>query len=344
MALDSYRLAPGVRMTGDRNTDLSALYSLPAGSIGAAVDQIAGTVNGDVMNAAVSLERMMASAVDNHRRGIGKAAENEESAWSTGLGQWTATGSDANAPGYRVSAGGIIGGMDALRTADSKVGVTGAFAQGNVKTDNAAVATIQSERVGVYGGLLDGDWRFDSELALGADQYKTRRTVALGSLVRSATGKSSGYGLSADGAVHYDGWSYVSPFAEMRDDLEHRASFTEQGVGGLSLAVADETLNTPRSLLGVELHDEGGIVKTSLKLAWAHDFGQIAGQPIEALTGSPLVAFTARSSQLGADAGVAHLAVSSEIASDLNAFIEYDGEMRTHSTSQSVFAGLHFNW
>ncbi len=126
-SIDSYRLAPGLRMTGDRNTDLTALYSLAASAIGPVMDQIAGTVHGDTLNTAVSVDRMFASAIVDHRSGFDVSAGNVLAApepaslidaspvWGRVIGQWSATGTDANAPGYREDAGGLLLGIDLSR-------------------------------------------------------------------------------------------------------------------------------------------------------------------------------------------------------------------------------------
>ncbi len=123
-----------------------------------------------------------------------------------------------------------------------------------------------------------------------------------------------------------------------------RSAFTETGVGGLSLNVADTTLDTPRSLTGVDFHTGGGSIEANLQLAWAHDFGEVAAQTDATLVGSPLVPFKAVSSLTGRDAGVVQFALSTHVEDAVSAFVEYDGEFRTRSTSQAASLGLRVDW
>jgi autotransporter-associated beta strand protein len=373
-AIDSYRLAPGVRMTGDRNPVLTALYSLPAGSIGASMDQIAGAVHGDAMTSALALNRMFSAAASDHSNGSGFAlsainplpfanlASNNMIAapepaqltdaspvWAIGLGQFSATGTDANAPGYRDNAGGVIVGVDLAREAGLSYGVAGSYARSEATTTNAASATVQSERVMGYGVLTQGEWRLNGEVALAVDEYDSKRVIQIGALTRVASGNSSGVSASLDAAAHY-GHASVVPFVEMRYDYVGRSAFTETGAGDLSLNVGDESLSAPRTVTGLDVdlnrlvNGSDGNTKLDLRLAWAHDFSQLAGRTDASLVGSPLTAFTALSSQVGNDAGLFDLRASTKVSDTLSLFGEYDGETRSRSTTQSLSVGMLAKW
>ncbi len=64
-ALDVLRGPAGPALTGDTAAVINALYGLPVGGMGAALDQMAGTVHGDAMTAALSANRMFAFSDGN---------------------------------------------------------------------------------------------------------------------------------------------------------------------------------------------------------------------------------------------------------------------------------------
>ncbi|MBV9043488.1 MAG: autotransporter domain-containing protein [Alphaproteobacteria bacterium] len=373
-AINSYRLAPGVRMTGDRNPVLTALYSLPAGSIGASMDQIAGAVQGDVMNAALNLNRLFASASEDHRNGrslmasagrfsiaagysrfqnaaIPRQAQLTSGSrfWAVGMGSWTNTQGDGNAPGYVGSSGGLVAGVDLRQTEDGLFGFALGYGHANVRTKNAAVASAQSERFIAYGSLTSNAWHFDGELTVGINQFNSRRLIVIGALSRTANGNSSGWAFSADAAVHY-GDGPVVPFAEARYDHIGRASFSESGAGDLNLMVAEGSIQTPRVLAGVDANlsrafgNANPAVNVDLRLAWAHDFDNVDGLVNAALAGSPTVGFTAKSSRIGSDAGLVNAALSFHLDDAVSLFGEYRGEVRTRQTTQAATVGIRANW
>jgi autotransporter-associated beta strand protein len=368
-AINSYRLPPGVRMTGDRNTVLGALYSLPASSIGPTMDQIAGTVYGDAMNTAEVLNAMFASGSDDHRNGanvmisalsvtpngaftaINSAAAPQKADlvnagpfWLRGLGMWSTTKTDGNAPGYHDNAGGLMGGVDIPTDGPLAVGASFGYAQANVTTNNAAKAKVQSERVAGYSDFASGNWRVDGEVAISYQQYGATREIDVGTLTRVAKGDTDGFNVTADAIAHY-GLGYVQPFLDLRIDHISRSSFTETNAGDLSLNVKDATLDTPRTMLGVDL-DTGKASPYSLglRLAWAHDFGPDATRTDASLSGSPSAYYTALSSKIGHDAGIVNLSASAHIDDQVSAFVEYGGELRTRQTTQDATVGLRVNW
>ncbi len=372
-AIDSYRLAPGVRMTGDRNPVLTALYSLPAGSIGASMDQIAGAIHGDMMSSALSLNRMFDSTALDHRnarslmasvgfsRNGGIMAMNRMMApqqadltdgspfWAIGLGGWSNTATDANAPGYASQSGGVMAGIDLSKDADAVYGIGGGYARSDVATQNAASGAVQMERVLGYGSQTRGDWHFDGEVSAALDEYSTSRQIVIGALTRTAKGSATGWTLSADGAVRY-GTGFANPFLEARYDYVGRQGFTETNAGDLSLGVADESLDTARVTTGLDLDlnrmvgDRTPTLSVAMRLAWAHDFSKIDGVTNADLTGSPGVAFTALSSRIGQDAGIFNLSASGQIDNKLSLFGEYHLEGRTRQVSQSFLGGLRVDW
>ncbi|MEI9989058.1 MAG: autotransporter domain-containing protein [Rhizomicrobium sp.] len=373
-ALDSYRLAPGQRMTGDRNTVLTALYGLPAGSIGASLDRIAGSVHGDVLNVALGMNRLFDSAIGDHRGAGGQmvafidrlptgtfaaintvASPREASLdsaspfWAIGLGSWSHASGDGNAAGYSADAGGVLAGVDLVAQDDKAFGLAVGYAKSDVRTKDAATATVQTERLTGYGDMVHGAWRLNGEVAVAVDQYRSKRLIEIGALTRTALGNSNGWAFAADGSLHYD-LGFAAPFVEARYDYVSRSGFTETGAGDLSLIVQKQSLDTPRFTAGADFDLDGlasdtpSTLVVNLRLAYAHDIKRIDGLSDAALAGSPLTGFTALSSRVGLDAGIATLNTSAQINDSVNLFGEYHVEVRSRQTSQSVELGLRTEW
>lgn len=371
-ALDVLRGPAGPALTGDTAAVFNALYGLSVDGMYAALDQMAGTVHGDAMTAALSANRMFAFSDGNWdggptmtaaligNSGQGFAALNVLAApqpaslsgspfWGRAAGQWINATSDGLAPGYTANAGGAVAGFDIVRDADTRFGLAGAYTVSDVTNRVGATANVQGGRVFAYGSRIWGAWRFDHEVSLGFDGYHTRRVIAIGGLTRIATGKADGFNVSADLAARYD-LGFAVPFGEFRYDLIHRDGFTETGAGVISMAVAGEDLDAPRLLAGADFDllrtfwrpDPDCMV--DLRLAWAHDFDGTIGVTDAALTGAPAARFTVFSSKPGNDAGLLDLRASTSIGEGLAIFGAYGLEARDRAITQGISLGLRATW
>jgi len=370
-ALDVLRGPAGPALNGDTAVVINALYGLPVGGMSAALDQMAGTVHGDAMTAALSANRMFAFSDGNWdggptmtasllSAGLNFAAINVLAApqpallsnspfWARAAGQWIDAASDGFAPGYTANAGGAIAGFDLVRDADARFGLAGAYTVSDVTNKVGATANVQGGRVFAYGSKIVGPWRFDHEVSLGFDGYHTRRVMAIGGLTRVATGKADGFNVSVDLAARYD-LGFAVPFGEFRYDRIHRDGFTESGAGVIALAVTGEDLDAPRLLAGADFDlmrtfwqpDPDCLV--NLRLAWAHDFDGTLGVTDAALTGAPAAHFTVFSSKPGSDAGLLDLRASTGIGDGFRFFGAYNLEAREREITQGVSLGVQATW
>lgn len=364
-AIDGYRLAPGVRMTGDRNAVLGAVYSLSGAAIAPAMNQVAGTVYADAMDTAQSLDTMFAAATEDHGIGgdhvvanlsanqrTGMTAINSAPAktdsvkgpfWARGLGQWSTTATDGNAPAYHSAAGGMIIGMDLPLRARTKLGASFGYAHADVATTNGATAKLNTERLSIYGGTAAGDFRFDGELAGALVQYDVKRQLDIGTLNRTATGSTNGVNISAGATAHY-GSGWLQPFLQVRFDHVGRSSVAEANAGDLSLNVSDDNVDNTRTLLGFDLKTGGTSYNIGARLGWAHDFEPNAIGMDAALSGSPAGLYTVYSSETGRDAAVVNLSLSAKLGSGIDGYISYGGELRARQTTQTAALGIRWSW
>lgn len=366
-ALDAYRLAPGVRMTGDMNVVLTALYSLPASDIAAPLDQIAGGVHGDAFTASLALTRLFGSITESHRNGVNMADDGDVAVamreplnlaknatggkgtpfWSRVFGVWSRAKTDGNAQSFSNAGGGIAAGIDFPRKATNRAlkgyGVSAAYARSEVETINEASATVQGEQLAAYADYGLGKWRFDTELGVGLNQYKSTRVVRIGGLTRVASGEASGWNMAMSGTAHY-GTGFFQPFLNARYDYVRRGAFTETGAGDLSLNVKRTSKSLPRTMAGFDMTAANAKVGANLRLAWAHDFGNISGGMDAALSGAPLATFNSRSSQVGRDAAIADVSAAARLSDSVSIFGGYQIEQRRREKSQRVSAGMRVIW
>jgi outer membrane autotransporter protein len=263
--------------------------------------------------------------------------------WARSIGQRTTIGGDGNAPGGRDSAGGIVAGYDLIRTQNMLIGVGGGYATADVATRNAAQARVKTGQFLLYGSVTDHGWRFDGELSAGFDDFHSERFIQIGALTRTAIGSADGWSASGDLSAHY-GDGIVVPFGEIHYDHVDRSGFTETGAGALSLAVQKGSFSTPRVLVGGDTDLDRLLGATGwapvAMVAWAHDFGEIAGRTDASLAGAPSATFSTFSSRTGHDAVMAGLRVSKIISETCDLFAGYSVEARARSTSHVLSAGL----
>jgi outer membrane autotransporter protein len=338
------------------------------------MDQMAGTVHGDALSAALAVNRMFSVATETHRSGgdmtvsaidrlpygdfaaINAPASPSPASlgtdspfWALGVGAWSATATDGNAPGYRSTTGGIVVGLDLIDGSNGRLGVAAGYARAELESRAAATARVQSERLVAYGSLTEGRWQFDGEVSVAADQFSSTRTILMGLLNRLAKGSSNGWAYAAAAGAHFGDGPAV-PFVDLRYDYVNRMAFTETGAGDLSLAVGDADLKTPRARLGVDvdmsrvLGDRTGGISLDVQLAWAHDFRSVAGRTDASLVGLPGAPFAAFSSRVGADAAIINIDSSVHVDDTISLFGEYHVEARHRATSQTALIGLRANW
>jgi uncharacterized protein with beta-barrel porin domain len=363
-AVDALRGSAGPAMTGDQAVVINALYGLSAKKTYDVFDQIAGTVYGDALTAALSLNRLFTFNADEWSRRSGfenlgfdpllaaplpASLSDTPPFWGHAAGQWTNVASDGNAPGHDDAAGGAIAGLDLIHHDDARFGLAGSYTVADVTTENGATANVQGGRFLAYGSKVSGAWRFDHEFTLGFDTYHVRRLIDLGGMTRIARGVADGYNVSLDLAARYDIGLFV-PFGEFRYDRIERDGFVETGADSLSLSVSDSVLDAPRLVVGADFDllrilgrpDPDSLI--AARLAWAHDFDGVVGVTDAALAGAPSATFAVFSSRPGQDAGLLDFEAATRIGNGFHAFAAYTLEARERAVAQSISFGVRTVW
>jgi subtilase-type serine protease len=359
-AIDSYRLAPGLIMSGDRNAVLSNLYLLAAPSIAPAMDQIAGTVHGDAMSMAAHMDQLVEdttnsrlSDIDGARPGAAvvptTALSDDATLWMSANGGWQVTGTDGNAPGYRDYNQGLAVGVDFASAANARMGASFSYETGHVSTDNAAEAKVTAQRLSLYGATAIGALRLNGEVAESTLRFSTQRQVHFGAINRVADGSARASQLSMDVSAHYH-FGKIEPFVEWTKGSISRNGFGEANAGDLSLHVFPTVFASSKSSAGVDI-DASDLLRSasqkgllSFRLSWDHDFDAVESRTDAAMLGAPGTPFSVDSSRFGADAAVAKMRLNIPINAVFNVFGDVHAEMRERQSSQSVTVGVSGRW
>jgi len=278
-------------------------------------------------------------------------------AWGGGVGAFGTVAGDANASGLTYNLGGFAAGLDYRFTPDFVAGVTvgynaatlypqGAPGQGNV-------GTVQ---FGLYGEYIAGNAYVDALAGYArSDNRMMRQIVIPGLNLRTAWGQTradqffgqleAGYKLLI--APAFGG--FVTPFARLQASTSTQAGFTESGADSLNLAVAAQTTNSLRTVLGTQLGagiDAGWRSKLNLafRLGWSHEFADLNRPVTAAFTGAPAFNFTTQGAVAPRDGVVLGLGANTAVGEATNLYIRYDGELAGGNTNHVLSAGMRYVW
>jgi subtilase-type serine protease len=139
-ALDAIRPAPGTALDPAQAALFGPLYTLPAGGITVALDELAPSIYPDAMITARNSWYLMANAVSGQmaaRCGLaaGTTADSAlgpdgSTIWVSGLGGYDSIGAGGGAPGFTVGLGGAAAGIDRPVAETTRIGVASARSRG----------------------------------------------------------------------------------------------------------------------------------------------------------------------------------------------------------------------
>ncbi len=337
----------GRRLIGDAVAARTA--ALRSGSLSTALApaasfQIAGSLDGTSVATDRTASGLSAGDGSDGAFGLGT--------WGTLLGRYGKTNGDGNAAGYDALEGGVILGADHAVTEGLSLGVALSYLRTEVGIEGDGGETdVNSYGATVYGSVETGAWFAEASAHYGFADYDSRRPIRFGTtnaVDRTATGDSHGHDFGAAVGLGY-AWDWhggvIEPMASVRYDRVERAGFTEEGAGSLGLAVADETLETVRTSLGLRVaraYDLGdAIVEPEIRLRWDHDFLDQAADSRASLGGT---AFQVAGTRSGRDAAVLGLGLTAQIDDRLQAHAGYDANLRRGAHSHAIAAGLRLVW
>jgi autotransporter-associated beta strand protein len=256
--------------------------------------------------------------------------------------------STENTPGYTFYNGGVMTGFDYLISEHLVTGIYGGYMHGNASITYPGSGTVKDDslRYGVYAGTHGGALHLNLSAGMASDFFSTERDIAFADINRAATAKPNATELNLYAGTHYDikngDSDTFSPLAELNYDRFRIGSFTESGADALDLSVANQTLESMRSDLGVRYDDksvvDGYRLASYISAGWRHEFK--GTNSVEASLASGAAQFSVTSGNGGNDGLLAGVGTSAELGGAKTLNLDYSGDFRTHMTVHALNLGL----
>ena len=255
------------------------------------------------------------------------------------------------------NAGGVATGIDYRLDPRFLIGLGIGFSSGNHWLSGfSGRGTSNSYQASLYASFTQGAFYLDGQAGYGFNDNQMTRMIAIPGLQpRTATGQTSanqfvgqieaGYRIG----IYEQAAASLTPFARLQGVNNSQAAFSETGAGSLSLNVAQQTTNSVRSTIGMELAgalDAGwrDRLALQLRLGWAHEYADVSRPVTASFAGAPGAAFTVFGAAPQRDAAALGFAASTAIAENTSIYFRYDGDVGTGTDNHAFSAGLRMTW
>ncbi len=260
-ALDAIRPAPGTALDPAHAALFGPLYTVPAGGITVALDELAPSIYPDVMITARNSWYLMASAVSGQmaaRRGL--AAEHTANSapgpdgstiWVSGLGGYDTIGAGGGSPGFTAGLGGTAAGIDMPVAGTARIGMAIGTVEAQTWSQAGGNASSSTAQFVTYGQWQRGMVFAEAQVGLMYQQETAHRSLPL----FGATAQGDTSGLAGGGGVrvgvqqNLGAWLIEPSLGFGGFDL-HLGSLTETG-GRLAENIDGATLGSAESTLAV---------------------------------------------------------------------------------------------
>ena len=363
--------------SGDFATVIGALAGLNTQQGPQALDTISGQPYADfgtmnTNNAALfmnALGQQMAnargsSASTGQRQAMAQACEVEAcdavgplSAWASALGGLGSVLGDTNASTLTYNFGGAAAGMDYRFDPRFLAGIGVGYTHGT-QWVNSFMGQGWSDSVSVaaYGSFTQSGFYVDTLAGYAYYGNQLQRQILIPGLQqRTATGSTganqflgqieSGYKLG----IYAPASATITPFGRFQISSVTQNAFSESGAQSLNLNVAQQTTNSQRTTVGVDLGSSIGFgqdrkVDFAVRLGWQHEFAD-TGRPITAaFAGAPGDSFTVFGATPLRNSAVVGLQATTHIAAATEIYLRYDGEIATGTDNHALNVGLRMSW
>ena len=279
------------------------------------------------------------------------------SLWGSALGATGSVAGNGNASTVTYNAGGVATGIDYRLDPRFLVGLGIGFSSGNQWLSGfSGRGTSTSYQASLYASFTQGAFYLDGQAGYGFNDNQMTRMIAIPGLQpRTATGQTSanqfvgqieaGYRIG----IYEQAAASLTPFARLQGVNNSQAAFSETGAGSLSLNVAQQTTNSVRSTIGMEL--AGSIdagwrdrLALQLRLGWAHEYADVSRPVTASFAGAPGAAFTVFGAAPQRDSAALGFAAGTAIAENTSIYFRYDGDVGTGTDNHAFSAGLRMTW
>ena len=276
--------------------------------------------------------------------------------WAQGLGMAgnaSAGGNSDTQPGYSYWGLGFAAGADIPVTEGGKVGSSLSVTFTSVDLEQGFASgshfLVYSALINVYGRQNFGRFYTQAIAGGGINNYDQRREIVIGSLRRTATGKSGGYqaGGTIEGGVRLEGGSLeITPFIRMGYLKVNQKGYDEKHGGfGVNLSQGSRDTSSLRGTVGLNVERDfelfyDSLLETDFRAAYTREFNNDPIVYTSQFTsgGTP---FNLTSQPHGPNVysfgfGVGHRDGFSSVT------LDYDYEMSSHFTGHVATVTLRF--
>lgn len=278
-------------------------------------------------------------------------------AWGGALGGLGTIGASAATGGVTYNVGGFAAGLDRLVVPGLRLGVTTGYTTGTQWTSGfSGNGTTDSFLAGLYGNYRQDKAYADAVLGYAYSYNQMWRQISIPTLqqrlAQGRAGSNQFYG-QVEGGYRFDlgttADAFVTPFARLQGYTGTQNGFTETGAQSLNLTVAQQTTNSLRSVIGVQLGgamDLGWREKLALqfRLGWSHEYANTARPVAATLAGAPLSPFTTYGIAPQRDGAVLGFSANTAIADGTSLYLRYEGNLSGQDSTHALTAGVRMTW
>ncbi len=273
-------------------------------------------------------------------------------AWLSGVGGLGSVLGNANAGTMTYNFGGAAAGMDYRMRPDLLVGV-GIGYIGGTQWVNGFTGQAYTDGVSgsVYASYTPGNLYVDGLVGYGYASNRMTRVIAIpGLAARTAQGTT---GANQFLGQLETGWRFdvplsqpasVTPFVRVQGSTTTENGFTESGADSLNLVVQEQTVNSLRSTIGMDLAATFSRTTIGLRLGWQHEFADTSRPMTASFSGAPGTPFTVFGATPQRDSAVLGLGATFQVADATEVSLRYDGEVGGGTNNNALTLGLRMKW
>ncbi|MGE0384473.1 MAG: autotransporter domain-containing protein [Gammaproteobacteria bacterium] len=272
--------------------------------------------------------------------------------WLRGFGSIARFAGSTGTSDVAAQSAGVVGGLDQRLENGAVIGLFAGYDAPEISQDRPSSATsIEAVQIGAYGRTQWHGVQVDAVAGYSAQQYESRRSIALGATTRQALSEFGGHtwNLHLEAGRPLASFPALAPFAAVEWTRQFRESHRESGAGVLDLAVDSTRSDAIRSTIGFDWSSSrataaGSRVAVDARLGWSHDF---AGRPRStvSLGGDPQAAgILVSGSKAGRDSAVVGVSLGLQRGNGLTVFGAIDAEFGGDRQVASLSGGIRYRW
>lgn len=280
-------------------------------------------------------------------------------AWGGALGGLGTIGAGQGTGAVTYNAGGFLAGLDRAVGASVRVGAMAGYTSGSQWVSGfSGMGATDTFLAGLYASYAPDRFYIDALAGYAYSDNQMWRTIQLAGLAsrtaRGRTGANQWYGMMEAGyrvdlLERETASAFATPFVRLQGYTATQNAFTETGAQSLDLTVAQQTTNSLRSILGVQLggaFDMGWRDRLALqvRLGWSHEFASTARPVTATLAGAPAAPFTTYGVAPQRDGAFLGFGASTAIGEATSLFLRYEADLAGADSAHALTAGFRMSW